>query len=254
MMNAECRMKSDVDRAVEVFAKGFAMTRCFTYPSQAERVGKLWVIRDAERKRPAEYRREEWVGVDVSPKEVDAAARHGTRGRFCICAICPAGVSDLPLRDGYRELGYRLGGTEPLMLHRLKRIPKLPAPLPIERVLTEELSDRVTEASGRRQILPEDLPDGSPFRLYAALDGEEPIGWLKSITVGKATWVSNVHVLPKYRRRGIGKSLMVKMLRDDRAYGAVQSTLLASHTGALLYEAVGYERLGTLLLYTPKRG
>jgi GNAT superfamily N-acetyltransferase len=193
------------------------------------------------------------VAVDVDPKKVDAAARRGTRGRFCICAVCPAGVSDLPLRDGYRELGYRLGGTEPLMLHRLKRIPKLPEPLPIERVLTQELSDRVTEASGRRQILPEDLPDGSAFRLYAALDGDKPIGWLKSITAGDATWVSNVFVKPEYRRRGIGKSLTVKMLRDDRAYGASQSTLLASHTGALLYQAVGYERLGHLLLFTPRK-
>ena len=247
------RADSEIRMATEVFAKGFAFTRFFTYPSQAERIGQLWVIRDLLRKRTADYRREEWVAVGEAPAEVDAAARRGTRGRFAICAICPAGKSDLPLRDAYRSLGYRLGTTEAFMLHRLQGIPRLPSPFPIRRVLTEELSDKVTKVSGRRQILPEHLTKDAPLRLYTALDQGKPIGWVKSIAVGSSNWVSNVYVLPSHRRRGIGKSLMAKMLRDDRACGSRQSILLASHTGALLYDAVGYESLGHLLLFTPKK-
>jgi hypothetical protein len=43
------------------------------------------------------------------------------------------------------------------------------------------------------------------------------------------------------------------MLRDDRARGARRSVLLASHTGALLYPRVGYEQIGLMLVYAPRR-
>jgi hypothetical protein len=43
------------------------------------------------------------------------------------------------------------------------------------------------------------------------------------------------------------------MLRDDRAAGASAGVLLASHTGAKLYPSVGYEQIGTLLLFTPRK-
>jgi hypothetical protein len=43
-------------------------------------------------------------------------------------------------------------------------------------------------------------------------------------------------------------------LRDDRARGAECSVLTASHTGALLYPRVGYERIGALFMFAPKKG
>lgn len=43
------------------------------------------------------------------------------------------------------------------------------------------------------------------------------------------------------------------MLQDDHATGSTQAVLLASHTGAKLYPVVGYEQIGTLLLFTPRR-
>lgn len=47
--------------------------------------------------------------------------------------------------------------------------------------------------------------------------------------------------------------LLNQMLQDDAAYGARQAVLLASHTGAKLYPVVGYEQIGTLLLYAPEK-
>ena len=50
----------DVDVAIAAFLRGFAFTHSFTHPYVAERVGPLWVMRDAPRNRPgAYYRREE---------------------------------------------------------------------------------------------------------------------------------------------------------------------------------------------------
>jgi hypothetical protein len=195
---------TDLATAIECFAKGFAFTRSFTHPAGAEAVGRLWRIRDEPRRRDADYRNEEWVACDVDPSAVHAAASSGSRGRYCVCAIVRAGESEVPLRAGYKALNYRLAKTEPLMLHRLKRIANWPIPFPIQRVLDTDLADRVADASGRRQILPEHLTTDAPLRLYTALDKDKPVGWLKSIAVGDRTWVSNVHVKPEYRRQGAG--------------------------------------------------
>jgi GNAT superfamily N-acetyltransferase len=243
----------DVARAIEVFARGFACTRSFTHPYLAERVGPVWVMRDGPRKRAADYRREEWIAHGVEPAEVDRIARRGTRGRYAICDIRTLAEPDAPLRTGYKALGYRLGTTEPLFVHRLRRIPRLAEPCPVRRVTTPDLAERLAKAAGSRQVLPEHLKVTAPLRQYVALDGDLPIGWVKSIVVGDATWVSTMHVQPDYRRRGIGASLLARMLRDDRAAGATASFLLASHAGALLYPRVGYEQIGELLLFTPKR-
>jgi predicted acetyltransferase len=62
-----------------------------------------------------------------------------------------------------------------------------------------------------------------------------------------------MYVSTSHRRRGIGQALLARMLRDDRARGSKCSVLTASHTGALLYPHVGYERIGTLFMFAPKR-
>jgi GNAT superfamily N-acetyltransferase len=139
------------------------------------------------------------------------------------------------------------------MVHRLDRIPKMPAPFPIERVVTQDLADRLAVVTKKRPMPCEYFLPDSLVRAYVALDAGKPIGWTQSIAVGKSNWVAGMHVLPKYRRRGIAKSMLARMLRDDRASGSTGSVLLASHTGALLYPHVGYELIGTLLLYTPSK-
>jgi GNAT superfamily N-acetyltransferase len=209
---------------------------------------------------------EEWVGRvggsgGVRPREFDRLARGGARGRFAICAIVSAGADARPVRDEFKSLGYQLITTEPLMVHRLARVPRpaAPAGVTILPVTTAELADRLATEARRRQILPEHLTAGaaSPLRQYAAVEDRSgtPIAWARSVAVAekRATWVSNVHTQPAYRRRGIARSLLARMLRDDRRSGARASVLLASHVGARLYEAVGYQQIGTLLLFMPKR-
>ena len=251
--NASSKSASSLERAIVVFARGFAFTRSLTYPSQALRVRNVWVIRDNPRKRSSDYRREEWVAHRIHAAEVDAIARRETRGRFCICAIRGIDEPDEPIRAAYKAAGYRLGTTESLMLHRLAKIPDLKGPLPVHRVMTQEIADRLTKAAGRRHIRAEHLVPDAPLRQYVALDAGKPVGWATSIAVDDSTWVSSMYVAPKYRRRGIGKSILAKMLRDDRANGSIRSCLLASHAGAMLYPTVGYESIGQLLLYTPKK-
>ena len=161
--------------------------------------------------------------------------------------------SDQPLREGFKALNYRLGGTEPIMVHELKRIPRFDSSVEILRVTTADLAERVNKAARSRQVLSEHLAKDSPLRQYVALVDDKPVGWVRSIDVEQATWCSDMYVMPEFRRRGIARAMMAQMLRDDRAHGSKLAVLTASHAGAKLYPIVGYKQIGTLMLYTPKK-
>ena len=243
----------EIDFAIEVFVRGHSAGRSRTFPYEAVRVGPLWVMRDAPRKRPRDYRKEEWIARDVDPKKTDAIARRHTRGRFFVCAMLAEGEPDEPTRTTYKALGYRLLATEGFFVQRLKRIPAAPCPVSIERVRTTALAQRLGKVTRTRPISTELLGDDSPFRQYVALDGQEIVGRVRSVDAAGGTWCADMYVSISHRRRGIGRALLARMLRDDRARGSKCSVLTASHTGALLYPHVGYERIGTLFMFAPKR-
>ncbi len=243
----------EIEFAIEVFVRGHSAGKSRTFPYEASRVGPLWVMRDAPRRNPRDYRKEEWIAHDVDAREVDAIARRQTRGRFFVCAMIGEGEPDEPTRSAYKALGYRLLATEGFFVQRLKRIPKPPSPGPIERVRTPELAARLATATRTRPIPDSLLGDDAPFRQYVALDGEQIVGRVRSVDAVGATWCADMYVNTSHRRRGIGQALLNRMLRDDRARDSKCSVLTASHTGALLYPRVGYERIGTLFLFAPRR-
>ena len=70
-----------LQQAMEVFARGFCFTRSFTHPYLAERVGKIWVVGDAPRKR-GNYRREQFLAHGVAPEMIDRTARKHTRSPY----------------------------------------------------------------------------------------------------------------------------------------------------------------------------
>jgi GNAT superfamily N-acetyltransferase len=247
------RRHREIEFAIEVLARGHSAGKSRTFPYEVSRVRSLWVMRDALRRNPRDYRKEEWIAHDVDAKEVDAIARQHTRGRYFVCAMVGEGDSEEPTRSAYKALGYRLLATEGFFVQRLKRIPQSPSPLPIERVRTPELAARLGKATRLRPISNDLLGDHAPFRQYVALEGKEIVGRVRSVDAVGATWCADMYVNASHRRRGIGRALLCRMLRDDRARGSKCSVLTASHTGALLYPHVGYERIGTLLLFAPRR-
>lgn len=239
-------------RAIEVFVEGYSFTRSFAHPYTNERIGPLWVMRDAPRPNDKDYRREEWSVFKTPAAEADQIIRQHTRGHFCICAFHGIDSSDETLRADYKALNYRLGFTEGVMVHHLKKIPAIKSPAKIERVLCPDLADAVAKAARTRQILPEHLTVEAPIRLYAALIDSEVVGWVRSIACKNGgAWVSNMEVHPEFRRQKIASALLVKMMRDDRQQGIKASTLTSSKAGAKLYTTLGYQPLGSLLLFTP---
>jgi GNAT superfamily N-acetyltransferase len=242
-----------IDFAIEVFVRGHGAGRSRVFPYEVSRVGPLWLMRDAPRQNPRNYRKEEWIAHGVDPREADAIARQHARGRFFICAMMAEGEPDEPIRMAYKALGYRLLATEGFFVQQLTRIPRPPSPVSIERVRTPELAAELGRITRTRPISGDLLGDDAPFRQYVALDGADIVGRVRSVDAAGATWCADMYVAPSHRRRGIGQALLSKMLRDDRARGSKCSVLTASHTGALLYPRVGYERIGTLLMFAPRR-
>jgi GNAT superfamily N-acetyltransferase len=243
----------EIEFAIEVFVRGHSAGKSRTFPYEVSRIQSLWVMRDAPRKNPRDYRKEEWIAHGVDARDADAIARRHTRGRFFVCAMVGEGESGETTRSAYKALGYRLLATEGFFVQWLKRIPKLPTPMQIERVRTPELAAQLGKATRTRPIPDSLLGDDAPFRQYVALDGEEIVGRVRSVDAAGATWCTDMHVSTSYRRRGIGQALLCRMLRDDRARSSKCSVLTASHTGALLYPRVGYERIGTLFMFVPRR-
>lgn len=214
----------------------------------------MWVIRDTPRKR-GDYRNEEWLAFRVPAARADRIARRHTRGGFSVCAFLRAGEPDVGLRADYKRMRYRLITTESLMVHPLRPIarPRPPRGIFVSRVLSARVADRLARMVGVRQILPEHLRPGAPLRQYIASRGRRIIGHVRSNMVGRASWCSNMYVIPKLRRRGIGRALVGRMLADDRKAGSREAVLLASHAGEKLYAAVGYRTIATLYLFTPPR-
>ena len=252
----------EIEHALEVFVRGFSGEKSRTHPYECTRVGKLWLMRDAPRKNARDYRKEEWIAYGVPAPEVNRHARQMTRGRFFVCAIRRPDQDEDELRTQYKDLGYRLLATEALFIHRLARIPRASVrsggkraggAVTIEQMKTPEMAEQFGKATRTRPVAAEQLKPDAPFRQYLAVEGEQLVGWVRSVDAGDSTWVSNLHVLPTHRRRGIGKALMARLLRDDAKRGARRSVLLASHAGALLYPHLGYQRLGTLLIFAPRK-
>ena len=245
---------ADLALAIDAFLRGFCATKSRTHPYEWSQIDGIWVMRDAARRNPRDYRKEEWIACGVIPAEVDRTARRHTRGRYFICAVHGANEPDQPLRAAYKQLGYRLLVTEPFFVHRLKRVPRTPTPVAIKQIRTRPLAEQFGKATRTRPIPPEHLGRDAPFRQYVALDDGKIVGWVRSVAAGDpARWCSDMYVRPSHRRRGIGSALLGKMLRDDRKHGAQRSVLLSSHTGALVYPLVGYEQIGGLLIFAPRK-
>ncbi len=245
--------KNEMTEAIETFVRGYCVGRSLTHPYLCERVGKLWALRDGPRRVARSYRKEEWVAYGVEPQEVDAAARQQSCGHYVISAMRRIDESDDAMRSEYKRLGYRLQCTEPFFVHRLNRISGKGSPARICRLRSAKLAVELGKATRSKPLSKEFFANDAPFRQYVALDGAQIVGWVRSVKALDARWCSHMEVLKSHRRQGIGTALLGKMLRDDRANGARQSVLLASHTGALLYPRVRYEQIGLLLMFVPKQ-
>ncbi|MEM7626749.1 MAG: GNAT family N-acetyltransferase [Planctomycetota bacterium] len=248
----------ELKQAVKVFAHGFAATRSRTHPCLARRVGPLWYLHDAPRKNPTKMRGAEFIACGSRPPTVMRHIRATAAPRWALCVIHPGPGRDASIESAYKSAGLRYVSHEPVfvaeptvVLHATR------GPCAVRRATSADEAKRVAKAAGARQLLESEVDDDAARpRLFAAFEGEEPIGWVTSVRVGAThAWVQNLYVIRERRGRGIGRALMTTMLHDDAERGVTHSVLTASSAGARLYPKVGYHQVGTLLFFRPpKRG
>lgn len=199
---------------------------------------------------PTGARMGELVAVDVEAER--AVELYPTTQRGAICAIYSPDASLEAHKKAFRTLGWRLLRTEPVFVHALRDLPPLDSR--VVRATSPEHVARICKAAKMRPAtMGVTEGDDAPIRLYEASVEGENLGWVRSIRAGERdSWVSSLNVREAFRRQGYGAGLMAALLHDDRRLGRRASVLLASHTGALLYPKLGYERVGTLMLLMPK--
>ena len=239
--------------ALEVFLRGFSTTRSFTKPFLVSQPGSsVWLLSDPPgTKNP---RSAEFIAYGAHIGDVLKTVENVTPARHAVCVLID-NADELPSTVAeYKAHGYRYHGREPLFVLDLDERVTFNT-YPVRRVVAAEDAAKLAKAARSRQIYPEHLgKEDRICRLYAAFDGDTPIGWVRSIrTHPDCSWVSTMYVDPSHRRKGIGKTLLSAMLDDDHRFGVQWSVLLASLTGALLYPHIGYQEQGLLLIFNPVR-
>ena len=102
------------------------------------------------------------------------------------------------------------------------------------------------------------MPDGT-FVSWLALDENRIIGTSGISFVekppyfgcpsGKIGLLSSMYTDPAYRRRGIAKELLRRIMEEARAFGCETVQITASDMGVLLYTDFGFKKNGNFMQY-----
>ena len=102
------------------------------------------------------------------------------------------------------------------------------------------------------------MADGT-FVSWLALDGDKIIGTSGmsfvekppyfSCPTGKIGLLSSMFTMPEYRRKGIAKELLNRVVEEARAYGCGAVQITASDIGVKLYTAFGFVHNGNFMQY-----
>ena len=102
------------------------------------------------------------------------------------------------------------------------------------------------------------LADGT-FVSWLALDGEKIVGTSGMSFVEKPPYfgcpsgriglLSSMYTDPGYRRRGIAKELLRRVVEEARTYGCGSVQITASDMGVLLYTDFGFVKNGNFMQY-----
>lgn len=158
-------------------------------------------------------------------------------------------------RSGLREMiergGFRLDDTETLMALKLAAA-SLPEPawdVSVVRTAEEAEWHNANDPQGMRWALPDNLADPR-MRHYAVVRDGRLLARGRNFHLDAGhSYVSRVYTAETQRGQGLARALMARLLADDRARGARWSVLTASLMGEPLYRRLGYQALGTILIF-----
>lgn len=102
------------------------------------------------------------------------------------------------------------------------------------------------------------MSDGT-FVSWLAVDGDKIVGTSGmsfvekppyfSCPSGKIGLLSSMYTSKEYRRQGIGKELLTRVVNEAKEYGCGTVQITASDMGVLLYENFGFVKNGNFMQY-----
>jgi len=246
----------DLRDAVDAHLLSSLQLSAFGDRRQLIQMGPLTVLRDAPgRKRPP--RLQSIMICEVAPAEAMKTVLSYDPTHWILCVFDGMDADHEAIKTTYKAFGYRLNIRFPVFVRDVKKeVPK--EATGVKRVTEQSDADAIGQIKGRKLLPPAAwLGDDPMVRIYAAYDGNKVIGWVQSVRATEVSnWVSDLFVVPEFRGRGVGKSLLHSMLREDQAHGVKNSSLLSSSDGRTLYPKVGYVQIGLMQIFAPikKRG
>ena len=128
----------------------------------------------------------------------------------------------------------------------------------IQQLREEGAKEEIDLVPALREYYMRHMADGT-FVSWLAWDGENIIGTsgmsfvekppYYSNPTGKIGLLSSMYTLKEYRRLGIAKELLTKVVKDAKDYGCGTVHITASNMGVLLYTDFGFKKNGNFMQY-----
>jgi GNAT superfamily N-acetyltransferase len=240
----------DAAIAWSVFIAGFTDTAYARRVAKRFRAGPLDAVRFAgDEEEPGEPFEEYFVQGCAVEAALAAVAAAAPLAEHYLTVL-----EDQPgLEQAYVRGGYRLSHSETLMACDLATCS---VPATDEAVLLVQSADEVAvlnaaDPQGIAWIVPDNLADPRMAH-YAILRDGQPVARGRTIRLDPAhSYVSRVYTAETHRGQGLARALMARILADDRDQRIRWSVLTASGMGERLYRRLGYQALGTILIFEP---
>jgi ribosomal protein S18 acetylase RimI-like enzyme len=154
----------------------------------------------------------------------------------------------------YTAAGYRLAFSEYLMARSLSDLP--PADPTVAVALVRDAAEaaqvNANDTETEPWVRPGNLEAPNMRHYYTMQDGVVAARARAWQPDQACSYVTHVFTHPAYRRRGLARAVMLRLIHDDAVHGVTTSLLVASEEGDLLYRSLGYTRMATLLVLEPE--
>ena len=133
----------------------------------------------------------------------------------------------------------------------------------IRQLREEGAKEEIDLVPALRDYYDRHMADGT-FVSWLAMDGNKIVGTSGMSFVekppyfgcpsGKSGLLSSMFTDPAYRRRGIAKELLSRVVDEAKAFGCGTVQITASDMGVLLYTDFGFEKNGNFMQYKLQKG
>lgn len=133
----------------------------------------------------------------------------------------------------------------------------------IRQLREEGAKEEIDLVPALRDYYDRHMADGT-FVSWLAMDGNKIVGTSGMSFVekppyfgcpsGKIGLLSSMFTDPAYRRRGIAKELLSRVVDEAKAFGCGTVQITASDMGVLLYTDFGFEKNGNFMQYKLQKG